>query len=208
MRVRIKICGITRPGDAVFAAAAGADAIGLVFYQSSPRCVDIETASAIVNAVPPFICRVGVFVDPDEQTVRSILESVSLDLLQFHGEETPEQCRQYGKPYIKAVRMAAGVDLVKYSKLYPDAAALLLDTHVAGVAGGTGRVFDWSLIAENPDKPVILAGGLDVRNVSAAIKRVLPYAVDVSGGVETAKGIKDKEKIEAFVRTVSNTKIT
>lgn len=205
--MRTKICGITRPQDAVSAAQAGADAIGLVFYKSSPRCVDIETAGSIVNSIPPFICKVAVLVDPDEQTVRSILENVSLDLLQFHGDESPEQCRRFGKPYIKAIRMAAGVDLEKYTTLYQDAAALLLDSHVAGMAGGTGRVFDWGMIPENPAKPVILAGGLDVRNVSEAIATVRPYAVDVSGGVETEKGIKDREKIEEFIRTVSNTKI-
>lgn len=207
MRVRTKICGITRPQDAVFAAAAGADAIGLVFYKSSPRYVDIKTARAVVDVVPPFICKVAVLVDPDERTVGSILENVSLDLLQFHGDESPEQCRQFGKPYIKAVRMDAGVDIVEYAKIYQDAAALLLDTHVAGVAGGTGRAFDWSMIPENPNKPIILAGGLDPGNVSEAIVKVRPYAVDVSGGVETEKGIKDKGKIEAFLRTVADTKI-
>jgi len=203
-RVRIKICGITRPGDAVIAAQAGADAIGMVFYEGSPRSIDIETARSIVSAVPAFVCKVGVFVDPDEQNVRSILKEISLDLLQFHGDESQAQCCRYGKPYIKAVRMTAAVDLVEYSARYPDASALLLDTHVDGMAGGTGRVFDWSMIPPDPGKPVILAGGLNDLNVAEAVARVKPYAVDVSGGVESEKGVKDKNRIDAFICAVNN----
>ena len=203
-RVRIKICGITRPGDAVIAAQSGTDAIGLVFYEDSPRRVDIESARSIVSAVPPFICKVGVFVNPDEKTVRSILDTVALDLLQFHGDESRAQCSRFGKPYIKAVRMTAGIDLVEYARQYPDASALLLDTHVDGIPGGTGRVFDWNMIPSHPGKPVILAGGLDALNVGAAVARVNPYAVDVSGGVESEKGIKDKDRIAAFIRAVNH----
>ena len=201
-RVRIKICGITRPDDAVIAALSGTDAIGLVFYKDSPRFVDVETARTIVNAVPPFISKMGVFVDPEEKSVRSILEYISLDLLQFHGKESPELCRLFGKPYIKAVRMTPEVDLIEYVRRYPDASALLLDSHVAGIPGGTGRSFDWSMIPADPGKPVILAGGLDAGNVGAAVSRVKPYAVDVSGGVESEKGIKDKRKIDDFIRAV------
>lgn len=203
-RVRIKICGITRPVDAVVASHSGADAIGLVFYEKSPRCINIETAISIVNAVPPFISKVGVFVEPDETTVRSILENISLDSLQFHGDESPELCRKFDKPYIKAVRMAAGADLLEYAGRYSDASALLLDTHVEGIHGGTGRVFDWSLVPADPGKPVILAGGLNAGNVGEAIARVNPYAVDVSGGVESEKGIKDKNRIDAFIRAVKD----
>lgn len=203
-RVRIKICGITRPGDAVVASQYGADAIGLVFFKDSPRYVDVETAGSIISVIPPFISKVGVFVEPDEKTVRSILEEISLDVLQFQGDESPGLCRCFGKPYIKAVRMAPGVDLREYAGHYPDASALLLDTHVEGVPGGTGRVFDWSMITADPGKPVILAGGLNAGNVGEAVAMVRPYAVDVSGGVEANKGIKDKNKIEAFIRAVNN----
>ena len=203
-RVRIKICGITRPEDAVTAAACGTDAIGLVFYKDSPRYIDLEAARTVVNALPPFITKVGVFVDPDEAQVRTVLENISLDLLQFHGDEPPDLCRRFGKPYIKAVRMKAGVDLAAYASMYPEASALLLDTHIAGTPGGTGQVFDWSMVPAGLDRPIILAGGLNPGNVGEAVASIKPYGVDVSGGVETGKGIKDKQKIEAFIRAVNN----
>jgi len=203
-RVRIKICGITRPEDAISAAVAGADAIGLVFYPASPRRVDAGMARAIVNSLPPFICKVGLFVEADRNTILSIIREVPLDLLQFHGNETPEQCRSYGKPYIKAIRMTADTDVSEFEQIYQDASALLLDTHVTDIAGGTGHAFDWNLIPAGLCKPIILAGGLDAGNVAAAIRHVHPYAVDVSSGVELAKGIKDRQKISAFVHAVGN----
>ena len=203
-RIRIKICGITRPEDATVAAACGADAIGLVFYKDSPRYIEIKAARSVINAVPPFTAKVGVFVEPDEAEVAAILENLSLDLLQFHGDESPELCRRFGKPYIKAVRMKADVDLMAYARQYPDASALLLDSHVAGIPGGTGQVFDWGMIPEELNRPIILAGGLNPGNVGAAVARIHPYAVDVSGGVEAEKGVKDKQKIEEFIRAVNN----
>ena len=203
-RIRIKICGITRPEDAIDAAASGVDAIGLVFYKDSPRYIDLEAARAVVNAVPPFITKVGVFVEPDAAEVQSILENVSLDVLQFHGDESPELCRRFGRSYIKAVRMREDIDLLAYARTYHDASALLLDTHVAGIPGGTGLVFDWDMIPEELDKPIILAGGLNSGNVGEAVLRINPYAVDVSGGVEAEKGIKNKQKIEAFINAVYN----
>jgi len=201
-RVRIKICGITRPEDAVTAAAAGVDAIGLVFYARSLRQVDSDMARTIVGVLPPFVCKVGLFVDADAATVETILREVPLDVLQFHGDETPEHCRRYGKPYIKALRMGEGVDLLAGENNYHDAQALLLDTLVPGLAGGTGRTFDWDSVPAGLRLPVILAGGLDAANVGSAIRKVHPYAVDVSGGVEAAPGVKDQQKIKEFVRAV------
>lgn len=203
-RVRVKICGITRPQDAISAAESGADAIGLVFYENSSRCVDIDKAKTIVASIPPFICKVGLFVDHSDEVIDSILENVPLDLLQFHGNESPDQCRRFGKSYIKAIRMDDDVDITELVRNYHDAAALLLDTYIEGMVGGSGQTFDWSRVPSKIAKPIILAGGLDVNNVIAAIRQVNPYAVDVSGGVESDKGIKDKQKIAAFVRVVSN----
>ena len=202
-RVRIKICGITRAEDAISAAALGTDAIGLVFYDKSPRCVNAVTASTIVKSLPPFVCKVGLFVDCDAQAIRTILREVPLDLLQFHGDETPEQCRQFGKPYIKAIRMTEGIDLNACTNIYPDATAFLLDSYVTNIAGGTGQVFNWDLIPVDLGKPMILSGGLDAGNVGAAIRTVHPYAVDTSSGVESDKGIKDQRKIAAFVQAVT-----
>ena len=206
-RVRVKICGITRPEDAVSAADAGVDAIGLVFYESSPRYVDSVKARAIINACPPFICKIGLFVDQDQESIARILDEVPLDMLQFHGNETPEQCNRFEKPYIKAIRMSKGIDVQDYIGIYQEASALLLDTHVKGVAGGTGRVFDWTTVPADLKKPVVLAGGLTPENVFAAIRQVAPYAVDVSGGVETEKGIKDQQKIISFIRAVHDASI-
>lgn len=203
-RTRVKICGITRPQDALAAARCGSDAIGLVFYGPSPRNVAPEAAADIVGCLPPFVSAVGLFVDAGEQEIASVLAKVRLDLLQFHGAETPAECRRYGIPYMKAIRVQPGANLLQYAADYSDARALLFDTYTAGVAGGTGQVFDWSLIPKNLPLPVVLAGGLDADNVAAAIRQVRPYAVDVSGGVEAAKGIKDAEKMAAFMRGVSN----
>lgn len=198
--VRSKICGITRVEDALAAAAAGADAIGLVFYAKSPRAVSVEQARQIIAALPPFVTTVGLFVDAGRDELRQILAQVPLDLLQFHGDESAEQCEGHGRPYIKALRVRAGDDVAAQVARYPGAVGVLLDTFVEGVPGGTGLAFDWSLVPAGLAKPVILAGGLTPENVAAAIARVRPYAVDVSGGVESAKGIKDADKVRAFIR--------
>lgn len=201
-RVRIKICGITRPQDAIAAAASGADAIGLVFYPGSPRFIDTDTAAAIDSVLPPFINKVGLFVNQDEGEISSILKNVSLDYLQFHGEESPEECMRYDKPYIKSIRMEDKVNLTSEVERYSRASCLLLDAHVEGMAGGTGKTFDWTNIPASLTKPFILAGGLTPGNVRTAISQVKPYGVDVSSGVEKSKGIKDPDKITAFIREV------
>ena len=201
-RTRTKICGITRPQDGVLAAANGADAIGLVFYDQSPRAVGIEQACEVIAALPPFVTSVGLFVNAEAAEVERILSAVPLDLLQFHGEETPEYCRQFQRPYIKAVRMAEGVDLPAVAAQYAEAKGLLVDSYQQGVPGGTGHTFDWARIPGNVGKAIILAGGLGPENIGQAVCQVRPYAVDVSSGVEAAKGIKDADKIAAFMRGV------
>lgn len=200
--VRSKICGITRLEDGLAAVAAGADAIGLVFYAPSPRAVTIEQAQAIVAGLPPFVTTVGLFVDMPVREIEAVLSAVPLDLLQFHGDESPADCEALSRPYIKALRVRAGDDVAAQVDAYPGARAVLLDTFVDGVPGGTGHAFDWSLVPERLSKPVILAGGLTPENVAAAIVQVRPYAVDVSGGVEVSKGIKDAHKVKDFVRAV------
>jgi len=202
LRVRVKICGITRVEDALAAVAQGADAIGLVFYAPSPRAVSIEQAAAIAKQIPAFVSVVGLFVNAEESFVKEVIAQVPLDLLQFHGDETPEQCARYGLPFIKAVRVKSDTNLVQCAKDYSASRALLLDTYTEGVAGGTGHVFDWGLIPSDLNKPVVLAGGLTAENVASAIQQVKPYAVDVSGGVEASKGIKDAAKIAAFMQQV------
>jgi len=200
--VRSKICGITRIEDALAAAEAGADAIGFVFYAKSPRAVDVRQARAIIAELPPFVTTVGLFVNASRCELNEILEVVPLDLLQFHGDETPQACEGYHRPWIKALRVRPGDDLEAACQLYAGARGILLDTYVAGVPGGTGEAFDWSLVPAHLSKPIILAGGLSADNVGQAIAQVRPYAVDVSGGVELAKGIKDAAKIEAFMQAV------
>lgn len=200
--VRSKICGITRIEDALAAADAGADAIGLVFYAKSPRAVDVHQARAIIAALPPFVTTVGLFVNASRCELNEILEAVPLDLLQFHGDETPSDCVGFNRPYIKALRVRPGDDLEAACQHYAGASGILLDTFVAGVPGGTGEAFDWSLVPARLSKPIILAGGLSADNVAQAIAQMQPYAVDVSGGVEQAKGIKDAARIEAFMRAV------
>ena len=200
--VRSKICGITRIEDALAAVEAGADAIGLVFYGKSPRAVGVEQAAAIVQALPPFVTSVGLFVDMPRDELQQLLQRLPLDLLQFHGDESPADCEGHGRPYIKALRIRPGEDVAAAMAPYSGAQGILLDTFVEGVPGGTGASFDWSLVPENAAKPIILAGGLDAGNVATAIRQVRPYAVDVSGGVEASKGIKDAGKIRAFVRAV------
>lgn len=190
--------------DALIAVAQGADAIGLVFYPPSPRYVTPAQAAEIVNALPAFITIVALFVDASRTDVEAVLSQVNIDLIQFHGQETADECRQYGKSYMKAIRVKSDTSLVQYEVDYSDAKALLLDTYAEGVPGGTGQVFDWTVIPNNLSKPIVLAGGLDAENVEQAIRQVKPYAVDVSGGVEFKKGIKDAAKIAAFMRGVSN----
>src|SRR3989344_5429545 len=198
MRTRVKICGITRIEDAIAAAQAGADAIGFVFDPKSPRHLSPDQAVKITRALPPFITIVGLFVNAAPDVIESILHRVPLDLMQFHGHETPDQCRRYHRSYIKAVPMQANANLHEQARLYGDATGLLLDAHDAQVAGGSGQTFDWDRVPSNMDKPLILAGGLTPDNVGEAIRRVHPYAVDVSSGVELTKGIKDAKKISAF----------
>lgn len=203
-RTRVKICGITNLEDAKMAVSAGADAIGLVFYKNSPRFVSINVASQITRNLPPFINCVGLFVDADESYIRQVLEQVEIDTLQFHGQESEQACALYQRPYIKAVRMQKTINLMEEVNKYPSARALLLDTYVDGTPGGTGETFDWGIIPEELLKPLILAGGLDASNVKKAISEVRPYAVDVSGGVEKEKGIKDANKIKKFISETMN----
>lgn len=200
--VRSKICGITRVEDALLAAEAGADAIGLVFYAKSPRAVDVRQARAIVAALPPFVTTVGLFVNASRCEINEILDAVPLDLLQFHGDERAADCAGYHRPYVKALRVQPGDDVRARCAEFPQAAGILLDTFVPGVPGGTGQAFDWSLVPADPGCPIILAGGLDAENVAAAIRQVRPWAVDVSGGVEAGKGVKDAAKVRAFVAAV------
>ena len=200
--VRSKICGITRIEDALAAAEAGADAIGLVIYAKSPRAVSIQQARDIVAALPAFVTTVGLFVNASRGELNEILGAVALDLLQFHGDETPADCESFHRPYIKALRVQSGDDIALLAAPYASARGILLDTFVSGVPGGTGAAFDWSLVPHDLSQPVILAGGLSADNVQAAIKQVRPYAVDVSGGVEASKGIKDAAKIRAFMQAV------
>jgi len=201
-RVRVKICGITRIEDALAAVRAGADAIGFVFHPASPRHVVPELAAQIVAALPPFVTTVGLFVDADEQRVRDTLTQVPLSLLQFHGDEPEAQCRIYGLPWIKALRVQPGQDVPALMSKWPHAAGILLDAYHPTQHGGTGLQFDWSLVPTSSAVPIILAGGLTPDNVAVAIRTTHPYAVDVSGGVEASKGVKDADKIEAFMAGV------
>jgi phosphoribosylanthranilate isomerase len=207
MITRVKICGITRIEDALAAARLGAHAIGLVFYAGSPRAVVPAQARRIIDALPPFVVPVGLFVNADAQTVRDTLAVVPVQLLQFHGDETPAYCGSFGLPYLRAVRVKPGVDLLQYAQEFHAAQGLLLDAHVEGVRGGTGATFDWALIPREMPVPVVLSGGLHPGNVEHAVRSVRPWAVDVSSGVESAKGIKDAAKIEAFMTGVRNASV-
>ena len=202
MRTRIKICGITSVEDALAAAQLGADAIGLVFYPPSPRYVEVEQAAEIAAALPPFVTTVGLFVNADEQTISEVVSRVRIDLIQFHGNECKDYCGLHQRPYLKAVRMSDEVDLDKQMTDYAQARALLLDTYKAGVPGGTGEQFNWDRVPAHLADKIILAGGLTPENVKDAIAQVHPYAVDVSGGVESAPGKKDKEKMARFIEAV------
>ncbi|MEW5887916.1 MAG: phosphoribosylanthranilate isomerase [Pseudomonadota bacterium] len=201
-RTRVKICGLTRPDQARAAAALGADAIGLVFYPPSPRHLDWEQARQVAAAVAPFVTVVGLFVNAEPATVREALREVpQLQLLQFHGEEDEAYCRAFGRPYIKAARVRPELDLIEYALSFPTAQGLVLDAFVEGYGGG-GQTFDWSLIPARLPLPIILSGGLDPQNVAQAVRALRPWAVDVSSGVEAAKGIKDERKMAAFIAGV------
>ncbi|HHH36677.1 MAG TPA: phosphoribosylanthranilate isomerase [Gammaproteobacteria bacterium] len=200
-RVRVKICGITRPEDGAEAGRLGADAIGLVFYPPSPRHVSLDTAQAVVAALPPFVTVVALFVNAAESEIRRVLAALPVGLIQFHGDEPPEECRRYGRPYLKALRMAPDTDVAANAARYGDAAGILLDSYQPGVPGGTGRTFQWARVPPL-HCPLILAGGLTPDNVAQAIATVRPYGVDVSGGVEREKGIKDAARMADFIARV------
>ena len=203
MRTRVKICGFTQIEEAVYAAHQGVDAIGLVFYAPSPRNVTIEQAINITNALPAFITVVALFVDETEARIREVLQQVPIDCLQFHGDESAGACRIYSKRYIKAVRMQATTNVVQLAEQYHDAAGLLLDAYHADTKGGTGQSFDWELIPKQCALPIILAGGLDAANAKQVIQAVRPYALDVSSGVESSRGIKNASKVAAFIQQVN-----
>ncbi len=206
MQTRVKICGITSAQDALAAVEHGANAIGLVFYAASPRSVTVEEAKKIVTALPPFVSVVGLFVNVSRVEIEAISAQVHLDLIQLHGDETPEDCAQICLPYIKAIRVKADTNLIQCALDFEGAKALLLDTYSDTAYGGTGLAFDWKLIPQNLSKPIVLAGGLTAENIGLAIKQVKPYAVDVSGGVEHKKGIKDSAKIAEFMQQVRETR--
>jgi len=199
---RIKICGITRQDDARAAVAAGADALGLNFYAPSPRSIDADLARELVACVPPFVTIVALFVDEPAESVQRILERVPIDMLQFHGDESPRYCAQFGRPWLKAVRMQEGVDLAQAASAYGAARGLLLDSWREGVPGGTGETFDWNRVGTARGMPLVLAGGLNADNVGEAIALLRPAAVDVAGGVEVSPGVKDVQKMTQFVAAV------
>ncbi|MEE9327789.1 MAG: phosphoribosylanthranilate isomerase [Cocleimonas sp.] len=209
--IRVKICGITSIEDADNACTAGADAIGLVFYEKSPRNISINKAREICNSLPPFITSVGLFLDAPSEFVNSVLATVPLDLLQFHGSETAEYCASFSHPYIKAVGMKgmkSAEDFVQYTNQFSEAKGFLIDSHAKGKAGGTGETFNWSKIPQNINKPIILAGGLNPDNISDAIKQTSVYAFDLSSGVERQPGIKDKQKIIQLFMNIQKTEVT
>jgi phosphoribosylanthranilate isomerase len=201
MRTRIKICGLTRPHDVLAAVDAGADAIGFVFYPPSQRAIDVTLARELVALLPPFVTSVGLFVNERAERVREVLDTIPLGLLQFHGDEDVTYCSSFGRPWMKAARVRAGFNLVDYAVRYPGAAGFLLDAWVEGYGGG-GEVFDWSLLPDDFPMPIVLAGGLNPLNVGEAVRRVRPWAVDVSSGVEAALGVKSRALIEAFIAGV------
>ena len=198
---RIKICGLTRAQDVDAAVEAGVDAVGLVFYPESARFVSLAQATELARRVPPFVTIVGLFVNASPETVRATLAALPIHLLQFHGDEDDAFCRQFGRPFLKAVRVRPEIDMSRQLAAFPSAQAILLDAFVEGYGGG-GKTFDWTLVPDVLPKPIVLSGGLDAENVGDAIRRVRPLAVDVSSGVESGKGIKDVAKIRAFVKAV------
>lgn len=203
-RARIKICGITSVTDAVAAQEAGADAIGLVFYEPSPRAIDIDLAQEIACSVGPFVTTVGLFVNAEPAYVSEVLNRVPLHVLQFHGDETSMYCESFRRPYMKAIRMRPALDLASAIANYPSAAAILLDAYRPGIPGGTGETFDWQRVPQNIDKAIVLAGGLTSANVAEAIQTTNVYGVDVSGGVESAPGKKDAVKVREFIINASH----
>ncbi len=203
MRTRVKICGFTQAKEAVAAAEFGVDAIGLVFYPPSPRHVSIEKAKEIVYALPAFVSVVALFVDADKAQIETVLNQVSIDCIQFHGDESPADCVLYDKPYMKAIRMKQGLDVLAVAAQYHHASAILLDAYHPGIKGGSGSQFDWDLIPINSPLPIVLAGGLNVDNAKMAVQSVRPYALDVSSGVESEKGIKDVAKMAAFIQQIN-----
>jgi phosphoribosylanthranilate isomerase len=204
MRTRIKICGITRVKDAQAATEHGADALGLVFYRPSPRCVSLEQARAIVERTGAFLATVAVFVNPTREEVQEVVRYTGVTMLQFHGDEEPAFCAGFDRPYIKAARLRPGLNLLEYLSPYASARAWMLDAYHDDLWGGTGGTFDWSLVPARSARPIIVSGGLTPENVAGAVRRARPYAVDVSTGVEAAKGVKDAERIAAFVAGVRN----
>lgn len=202
MNTRVKICGITRPEDARVAALEGADAIGLVFYEPSPRAISLSAAAEVVAAIPAFVSVVGLFVNPEAAFVEEVLGQVSLDLLQFHGDESPEFCDQFNRRWLKAVRVQKADDINEAFARFSRASGLLVDAYDPLQYGGTGKCFDWSMIPETRPLPLILAGGLNSDNVARAVEQVRPWAVDVSGGVEARKGIKDQKRMTEFLKEV------
>jgi len=207
MRCRVKVCGITSIADARATCAAGVDAVGLVFYAKSPRNVSIAQAAEICAALPPFVTSVGLFLNAEADFVRAVLAAVPLDVLQFHGSETPEYCAQFPRPYLKAVGMkglAESGGFAAYADRYPDAQGFLVDSHAPGAAGGTGETFDWAHVPQDYPKPIILAGGLTPDNVAEAVGLSHVYAVDVSSGVESSPGVKDVAKVQAFMAELLN----
>lgn len=201
--MRIKICGLTRKQDVQAAVAEGADALGFVLYAPSPRSVTAEQAVELIQAVPAFVTTVALFVNESATEVQRSVDLCAFDLLQFHGDESPEYCRQFNRPYMKAIRVRSAKDIDDAVQQYPDAKALLLDAYVENLPGGTGQAFDWRLIPQL-SVPWVLAGGLNAKNVADAINQVQPFAVDISGGVEASKGIKDRQKIQEFISEVRN----
>jgi phosphoribosylanthranilate isomerase len=202
MAIRIKICGITRSEDALAAVTAGADAIGLVFYPPSPRNVSIDQAATIAADLPPFVTTVGLFVNADADWISQVVREVGIDLIQFHGDECADYCASHGRPWIRALRMKEGLNLGEQMTVFANARGVLLDAYRPGIPGGTGETFDWSRIPATLTQPIILAGGLRPDNVADAVRQVKPYAVDVSGGVESSPGIKDADKMHRFVAQV------
>lgn len=202
MPIRVKVCGITRSEDATIAVQLGVDAIGFVFWRKSARYINPSMARQIAAHIPPFVCTVGVYVDPEFDWVEETAKVAKLNLLQFHGDETPEFCNQFSQPYIKAIRVKRDTDLLQCAERYNTAKGLLLDTYTTDMPGGTGHAFDWSLIPQHLPMPLILSGGLNSSNVAMAIQQIQPWAVDVSSGVEVSKGIKDEKKIFAFMQGV------
>ncbi|PPC87996.1 MAG: phosphoribosylanthranilate isomerase [Methylotenera sp.] len=204
-RTRVKICGITRIDDALEAVRCGADAIGLVFYSASPRHVTVQQAQQIVATLPPFVSVVALFVNAAQSEIEAVISTVRVDIVQFHGDETAAECERIKLPYFKAIRVKPDTNLLQYEVEFSSAKALLLDTYSDSAYGGTGHVFDWDLIPKNMTKLVILAGGLTAENVGLAIEKVKPYAVDISGGVELSKGVKDAKKMADFMQSVRAT---